>query len=214
VRLKPVFDGVELHGANTYLLQQFFSPHSNRRDDEWGGSLEKRFRFIDKLVDEVTAVVDESGAENFIVGYRFSPEEYENPGIRFSDTLFLVDRLADKGLDYLHISLRDSQLVSVSEDHKEKSMMAYIHELINGRVPLVGVGDVRTSVDAEQVLENSELVAVGRALLIDPHWGAKALDKKDELIRQAISHYDREELFLANGVWGFMEFMMPDRLGK
>ena len=93
-------------------------------------------------------------------------------------------------------------------------MLAYIHEQINGRVPLVGVGDVRTSEDAEQVLENSELVAVGRALLIDPHWGAKALDKKDDLIRQEISNYDREELFLANGVWGFMEFMMPDRLGK
>ncbi|SFE52824.1 NADH-dependent flavin oxidoreductase [Trichococcus pasteurii] len=208
------FDGVELHGANTYLLQQFFSPHSNRRDDEWGGTLEKRFSFIDKLVDEVTATVDESGAENFIVGYRFSPEEYENPGIRFTDTLFLVDQLADKGLDYLHISLRDRQLVSVSENHKEKSMLAYIHEQINGRVPLVGVGDVLTSEDAEQVLENSELVAVGRALLIDPHWGAKALDKKDDLIRQEISNYDREELFLANGVWGFMEFMMPDRLGK
>jgi len=79
---------------------------------------------------------------------------------------------------------------------------------------LVGVGDVRTSEDAENVLENAELVAVGRALLIDPHWGAKALAKKDDLICQEISNYDREELFLANGVWGFMEFMMPDRLGK
>ena len=44
------FDGVELHGANTYLIQQFFSPHSNRREDQWGGSLENRYRFIDEVL--------------------------------------------------------------------------------------------------------------------------------------------------------------------
>ena len=86
--IKAGFDGVEIHGANTYIIQQFFSPHSNKRNDEWGGGLEKRFKFINDLVDAVTEAVDNSGVSNFIIGYRFSPEEFETPGIRLADALF------------------------------------------------------------------------------------------------------------------------------
>ncbi|MBG9447089.1 hypothetical protein ABE66_21315 [Cytobacillus firmus] len=63
--------------------------------------------FINQIVDAVTEVVDNSNVQDFIVGYRFSPEEYEESGIKISDTLYLVDKLADKKLDYLHISLGD-----------------------------------------------------------------------------------------------------------
>lgn len=212
--IKAGFDGVELHGANTYLLQQFFSPHSNRRNDKWGGSLEKRFTFIRTLVDEVTQVVDESEVENFIVGYRFSPEEFEEPGIRLADTLFLVDQLADKPLDYLHISLRDYSIKSQSPEFQEKSILAYIHEKIAGRVPLIGVGDVRTKEDAENVLAHADFVAVGRALLLDPHWTYKILNNQEDTLRTTLSLYDCEELVLRSGILEFLEFLMPDRLIK
>lgn len=210
--IKAGFDGVELHGANTYLIQQFFSPHSNRRNDQWGGSLEKRYRFIEELVNQVTEVVDSSNVSNFIVGYRFSPEEYEEPGIKFSDTLYLVDQLAGKGLDYLHISLNDYNKVSIQKGYQEKSMLGYVHDTIGGRTPLIGVGDVRGGDDAVNVLKDAELVAVGRALLIDPHWTNKVLDGKENLISKEISQYDREELLIGNGVWGFLENKMPNRL--
>ena len=71
--VKAGFDGIEIHGANTYLIQQFFSPHSNRRDDQWGGSLEKRYSFIDQLVNGIIETVNEYTSEPFIIGYRFSP---------------------------------------------------------------------------------------------------------------------------------------------
>lgn len=64
------FDGVEIHGANHYLIQQFFSSLSNHRTDEWGGSLEKRMAFPLAVVKEVKRVVAEAGSENFIIGYR------------------------------------------------------------------------------------------------------------------------------------------------
>lgn len=63
--------------------------------------------FINQIVDAVTEIVDNSNVQDFIVGYRFSPEEHEESGIKISDTLYLVDKLADKKLDYLHISLGD-----------------------------------------------------------------------------------------------------------
>ncbi|MFJ8513262.1 NADH-dependent flavin oxidoreductase [Lysinibacillus xylanilyticus] len=210
--IKAGFDGVELHGANTYVIQQFFSPHSNRREDRWGGSLEKRFNFINQLVDGVISVVDDSNVQDFIVGYRFSPEEYEEPGIKMADTIYLVDKLADKELDYLHISLGDYKRVSVSEEYKEKSIMQYIHEKINGRLPLIGVGDVRTKEDAENTLENAELVAVGRSLIIDPHWTSKVLEGKEDTIRRVLVDQDREELMIGNGIVEFLNLMMPERL--
>ena len=73
--IKAGFDGVELHGANTYLLQQFFSPHSNRRHDAWGGSIEKRAKFPLEVVRAVKKVIAEEAKQPFILGYRFSPEE-------------------------------------------------------------------------------------------------------------------------------------------
>lgn len=210
--IKAGFDGVEIHGANTYLIQQFFSPHSNRRTDDWGGTLEKRFNFINDLVDGVTEVVDQSGVKDFIVGYRFSPEEYEEPGIRLKDTLFLVDQLSNKPLDYLHVSIGNYRNYSVSDAYKEKPILTYIKEAIDDRVPLIGVGDIRNGVDAKEVLETADLAAVGRAILIDPHWAQKVLDDQDNRIRTELSHYDRDELRISNGVWGFLEAMMPERL--
>ncbi|MCY9549988.1 NADH-dependent flavin oxidoreductase [Lysinibacillus xylanilyticus] len=210
--IKAGFDGVELHGANTYVIQQFFSPHSNRREDQWGGSLEKRFNFINQLVDGVISVVDDSNVQDFIIGYRFSPEEYEEPGIKMADTIYLVDKLAGKELDYLHISLGDYKRVSVSEEYKEKSIMQYIHEKINGRLALIGVGDVRTKEDAENTLENAELVAVGRSLIIDPHWTSKVLEGKEDTIRRVLADQDREELMIGNGIVEFLNLMMPERL--
>lgn len=210
--MKAGFDGVELHGANTYIIQQFFSPHSNRRTDEWGGSLEKRFKFVEAVVDTVTDFVDQSGAKDFIVGYRFSPEEYETPGIRLDDTLYLVDKLSEKKLDYLHVSLSNFDKVSISDEYKEKTMLEYINNKIAGRVPFIGVGDIRTKQDAKKVLTHADLAAVGRTLLIDPHWASKTIDGREELVRRNLNSYEREELIISNGVWGTLEVTAPERL--
>lgn len=210
--IKAGFDGVELHGANTYLIQQFFSPHSNRRDDQWGGSMEDRFTFIDKLVDAVTGAVKEAAEEPFIVGYRFSPEEIETPGIRFNETLYLVEQLCQKPLDYLHVSLRNYSQVSQLDAYQDKPMIAYLNEQIDGRIPFISVGDIRTGEDAEAALEHSELVALGRVLLSDPNWVSKVMNNKEDMIRYNVAEEERDVLGLTNGVWGFMQGMMPDRL--
>lgn len=205
------FDGIELHGANTYLIQQFFSPHSNRRDDVWGGSLEKRYKFIEDLVDGVLEV-SKKFARPFAIGYRFSPEEYENPGIRLEDTLYLVDKLADKELDYLHISLNDYTRVSVSDDYKEKSILNYVHDTIDGRVPLVGVGGVQTEKDLEALMEYAELAAIGRAVLADPNWVSKVFNNRENLVRTTVAKEEFPKLKITRGLSGSLIHMMPDQI--
>lgn len=96
------FDGVELHGANGYLLEQFLSPHTNQRDDAWGGSVEKRIGFVVEVVKRVTAATDP-----YRVGIRLSPYG-TNAGMKpypeIDQTyLELVERLAPYGLQYLHL---------------------------------------------------------------------------------------------------------------
>lgn len=79
-------------------------------------------------------------------------------------------------------------------------------------IPLIGVGDIRTKQDAEDTLTNAELVAVGRSLIIDPHWTSKVLEGKEDLIRRVLADQDREELVVENGILEFLKLMMPDRL--
>lgn len=89
------FDGVEIHGANGYLLQQFYSGHSNRRTDKWG---ENRLAFPLAVVDAVVATKEKYQRNEFILGYRFSPEEPEEKGITMADTFRLIDALVQKPL--------------------------------------------------------------------------------------------------------------------
>lgn len=139
------YDGVEIHGANGYLIQQFFSPHSNRREDRWGGSLEKRMTFPLAVVEEVKRVVAKHAKQPFLVGYRFSPEEAETPGITMEDTLQLVDALADRDLDYIHVSLMDFWSKPRRGADESKSRIEWIRERAGNRVPVIGVGSLHSA---------------------------------------------------------------------
>ncbi len=181
------FDGVEIHGANTYLLQQFFSPHSNRREDDWGGDLERRMRFPLAVANAVRRAV----GNDVVVGYRFSPEEVEEPGITTAETLSLVDSLCELDLDYLHLSLRDFRMGSMRDESDTRSRLKLVAERIDGRVPLMGVGSVWTGGDAEEALSlGASLVAVGRAALTEPEWPSRVREGKP--IRACVSPVDGE----------------------
>lgn len=198
------FDGVEVHGANTYLIQQFFSPHSNRRTDKWGGSVEKRMTFPLAVVDEVQSSIDKYADRPFLLGYRISPEEIETPGIRFDDTLQLIDALRQKPLDYLHVSMGDVWRKSLNDKSVIKPLNLTIKEHL-GNLPLIGVGDIQTPKDAEKVLdEGIDFAAIGREILREPHWVQKVIDGDEDAIRYTISPEDHEELGLNGTFWDFL----------
>jgi 2,4-dienoyl-CoA reductase-like NADH-dependent reductase (Old Yellow Enzyme family) len=196
------FDGVEIHGANTYLLQQFFSPHANRRNDKWGGSLGKRMTFPLAVTDEVINTVIKHAKRPFMVGYRLSPEEIENPGITMEDTLQLVDTLATKQLDYLHISTMNFWGGSLRDDQDKRPRVVLIHERVGKQIPIIGVGSIHTPDEALQAFQTGiPLLALGRELLMEPDWVQKVQNGQEDQIRTTLSKAAQQELVLPDGLW-------------
>ncbi|UOF89600.1 NADH-dependent flavin oxidoreductase [Fodinisporobacter ferrooxydans] len=196
------FDGVEIHGANGYLIQQFFSPHSNRRTDLWGGSLEKRMAFPLAIVDEVKKVVAAHAKQPFLVGYRFSPEEAETPGITMADTLALLDALANKDLDYIHVSLMDFWSAPRRGVESTRSRMELIQERIGKKVPVIGVGSIHTADDALKALQTGvSLLALGRELIMDPDWVEKIEQGRESEIDTTMTKHDQARLVVPDPLW-------------
>ncbi|PKG21626.1 NADH-dependent flavin oxidoreductase [Niallia nealsonii] len=196
------FDGVEIHGANGYLLQQFFSPHTNRREDKWGGSLENRLAFPLAVVREVKSVVKKYAQSPFIVGYRFSPEEPETPGITMTETFGLIDALLNENLDYLHVSVQDFWSEPRRGAEPSKSRIEWIVERVAGRVPVIGVGSIYTPEDAVKAFEtNISLLALGRELIIDPEWVQKVQTGQEDQIVTEINKEKQKELVIPTPLW-------------
>lgn len=177
------FDGVELHGANTYLIQQFFSPHSNIRQDKWGGSFNNRLRFPKTLLKRAKQLVKLEFNRPFVIGYRFSPEEIEETGITLWDSLQLIEQLIQQGVDYLHISSSDVWRSSLRDQEAKSPIIKQIISKIKGRVPLIASGNIHTIQDVEKILSaDIPLFSVGKALLLDPDWTQKIAEDHEETI--------------------------------
>lgn len=182
------FDGVEIHGANHYLLQQFFSVWSNRRDDKWGGdSLESRMLMIMKVAKEVFRVAKEYASPDFIIGYRFSPEEVhgDNVGYDYKDANELIKKLtANFDFDYIHLSLPK---YDAKPTGSEKTYAEIVQQVLPAETKLIIVGDVMDGKAARDALNYTDLVAIGRASMIDPKIAKKLCEDRDDEIIHKIS---------------------------
>jgi len=163
--IKAGFDGLEIHGANTYLPQQFVSPLTNLRDDKYG---KDRLLFVKQLVESAEKARRDAGREDFLLGYRFSPEEREPGGLRLVHTFELLDYLCSTKVDYLHASLESYDRKSYFDD---TLIASALNNCIHHRKPLIGVGRIRTKADVEKALQTGfDHVALGVTLLLNPEW--------------------------------------------
>lgn len=185
------FDGVEVHGANHYAVHQFFSPRANQRTDKWGGTLAKRMNFPLAVAE---AVRDALGP-TLIAGFRVTPFEAESDGYTLEDSKQLCGELAKLGLDYISVSLddyRNSRPVGetrvyngpvVKIDAPPENPVTAFARIIAGRCAVMASGGVKTCVDAEGAVKlGADLVAIGRAVVVDPEWLSKVRSRHEASI--------------------------------
>ena len=188
---KAGFDGVEVHGANHYAVHQFFSPRANHRVDNWGGTLSKRMNFPLAVAQ---AVRDALGPK-LIAGFRITPFESEPGGYTLEDAKLLCNELAKLDLDYISVSLDDyrmSRPVSETRVYNSPVEISYtpaespiteFARVIAGRSAVMASGGIKTCIDAEGAIKlGADLVAVGRAVVVDPEWLSKVRSKSEASI--------------------------------
>lgn len=197
------FDGVEIHGANNYLIQQFVSGESNRPTDEWGGSIENRLRFPLAIIDAVVAVKQKYASDQFILGYRFSPEEPGEHGLTMQDTFTLIDALVEKPLQYLHVSLWDFFKKARRGADTSVARMQLMHERINGKLPLIGVGNLFT---ADQILDAyqtgwAEFIATGKTVMMNPDLIRLIASGEEDKIVTAVDPHKEDRYRIPDNLW-------------
>jgi len=169
------FDGVEIHGAHGFLIQNFLSPMFNKRDDQWGGNIGNRMRLALEIVREVKRVIAELSAKPFLLGFRISPEELPEEGLRLKDSMALVDALIQENVDYLHFSLFQVLSQKPLYSNTTKVTAQVLSSYINGRVPMIAAGELTTPEEAELALNSGlDLAAIGRGMVINPDWALQA----------------------------------------
>ncbi len=182
------FDAVMIHGAHGYLLNQFFSPRSNRREDEYGGGLEGRMR----LPLEVAKSVRRELGDDFPLMYRLTAVEGLEGGLELGDVLALCQALEAAGVDHIDVSAgtyESSALITPSMEAAiapNADVAGEIKKSVGIGVSVVGrIMDPDT---AEEILRSgrADFVTMGRALHADPYLPQKALKGRAEDIRPCI----------------------------
>ena len=203
--LRAGFDGVEIHGANGYLIQQFYSAQSNRRSDQWGGSLENRMRFPLAVVDAVVAVREKHRLNDFIIGYRFSPEEAGEDGLTMTETGTLIDALVQKPLQYLHVSLWEFDKKIRRGGDTAQTRMQFIHDRINGKLPLIGVGNLFTADDILAAFETgwAEFIALGKTVMINPNIATQIREGREAEIETQLDSARADHYGFPDILWEF-----------
>lgn len=168
---KAGLDGIEIHGAHHYLLNQFTSSSINKRTDIYGGSLENRCRLSLEITSDIRKVVN----KDFIVGYRFGVNDET-----FKEDIYLLEKLDEIGIDFFNISIGYSSTnIDMPKDFRF-SPITYMGVKLKDytKKPVACVYGIRRPEDAIELVEkyNIPFVAIGKGLLADPEWGNKAFN--------------------------------------
>lgn len=185
------YDGVEIHAANGYLFQQFFTPRINKRSDAYGGSLENRMRFLLETVGRI-----QDATPDLLVMVRFSVSEFTDGGYTEQEAVALAKGLEKAGVAALDLSGGTNETPRLSKyciqtPSFSRGCLAPFAKPIKAAVsiPVFVAGRLVVPEDAEAVLQSgsADFISLGRALYADPYWCAKAFGKVPAPIRRCIA---------------------------
>ena len=191
---KSGFDGVELHAAHGYLIGQFFSPYTNKRTDEYGGSFENRCRFAADIVRGIHAAC----GDDYPVTIRISAEEFlENVGVtedyvHTKDGVAIAMAMEQAGVAAINVSvgIYETGVTIIEPVTYDQGWRSRIVKAVKDHVgiPVIAVNAIREPAFAEKLLEDGvqDFISMGRSWLCDPDWGVKAASGQEDRIRKCI----------------------------
>ena len=216
-------DGVELHAAHGYLIQQFLSPRTNRRTDEYGGSFENRMRFILEIIRGIRGHC----GPDFPVVVRLAVDEYYRSigkpglGIELAQGVEIAKCLEQAGVDAIDVSSANYETMNYwlepasFEPGWRRNLARAVKEKV--KIPVLAANVIRSPEQAEAQLQEGcqDFVCLGRPHLADPAWSRKAALGRGEDIRRCISCLWCFESFLTNAAKGeTLECAVNPRLGR
>lgn len=182
------FDAVEIHAGHSYLISQFLSPITNKRTDEFGGSVENRTRFCRMVIDEVRKQV----GPFFPIMLRLSADELMEGGNTLEDTLEYLDYLQEE-VDIFDVScgLNGSIQYQIDANYLPDGWRSYMAKAVREKFnkPCISMGNVRDPKVAERILADgdADLIGMGRGLIADPAWVNKVATGHECDLRKCIS---------------------------
>lgn len=200
------FTGVQIHCAHGYLLSQFLNPLINKRDDQWGGSLDNRARIIRKIIVSVRKAV----GPDFPIGVKLNSADFQKGGFTLEECSQVSGWLAEDGIDLLEISGGNYEQTSLlgtepkdvreSTRKREAYFIEYAEQIkASANIPLMITGGFRSRSVMEAAIEKGEVDVIGlaRPLCTQPNCSQQLIEQSiDE-----IDHYE-DDLVLGTGIWG------------
>jgi 2,4-dienoyl-CoA reductase-like NADH-dependent reductase (Old Yellow Enzyme family) len=174
--LRAGFDGIQIHGAHGFGVNQFLSPAWNRRGDMYGGSLQNRYRLVGEIIEAIRGEV----GKDFPVMFKISAQDFVENGVELSESADIARRLANDGIDAIQVSACCS--ISNVDKHCTKSMIVkekdeayladfaqYIKERVN--VPVIVVGGIRSAPIIDGILKErrADYISMARPFIREPH---------------------------------------------
>lgn len=172
---KSGFDGVEIHGAHTYLINQFLSPYYNRREDEYGKSLENRMRFLVEICEKTRALV----GDEFTIGVKLTVSEFFEGGLTFDECRQICRKMQEIGIDFIELSGnihgKAQKMVGESFDGFTLQSEGYFIEYAKVvseevSIPIITVGGFKDVQNIENILNTTKIPLFGlsRPLMAEP----------------------------------------------